>query len=55
MPSPGRVAVVVALMRAAPTWQRFQDSLDLAYPKFNMTLAMPLDLDDEDADSGTQE
>ena len=49
------LAGVIALMRAAPTWQRFRESLDLAYPKFNTTLAMPLDLDDEDADSGTQE
>ena len=38
---------VVALMRAASSWDTFRRSLDRAFPKQNQTIPLPLDDQDE--------
>jgi len=37
------LAAVMALMRAAPNWDRFKASLNRAFPKTNETIQMPFD------------
>jgi hypothetical protein len=38
---------VIALMRAASTWDRFHRLLERALPRLNDTIPLPLDLDEE--------
>ncbi len=48
-PDPGHVklnqhsAAVMALMRAAPNWNRFKGDLNRAFPKLNKTIPLALE------------